>query len=50
MMNRILNPIIVFTLHVNNIGMYVFLQSELGGIGRFQTTGTSTFCYIIGDK
>jgi len=49
-MNRILNPRIVFTSHVNNIGMYVFLQSELGGIGRFQTSGTNTLRYIIGDK
>lgn len=49
-MNRILNPRIVFTTHVNNIGMYVFLQSELGGIGRFQTSGTNTLRYIIGDK
>ena len=49
-MNRILNPRIVFTSHVNNIGMYTFLQSELGGIGRFQTSGTSTLRYIIGDK
>ena len=29
-LNRILNPRIVFTSHVNNIGMYAFLQSELG--------------------
>ena len=49
-MNRILNPRIVFTSHVSNIGMYAFLQSELGGIGRFQTSGTSTLRYIIGDK
>jgi hypothetical protein len=49
-MNRILNPRIVFTTHVNNVGMYVFLQSELGGIGRFQTSGTNTLRYIIGDK
>ena len=49
-MNRILNPRIVFTSHVNNIGMYAYLQSELGGIGRFQTSGNSTLRYIIGDK
>lgn len=49
-MNRILNPRIVFTSHVNNIGMFAFLQSELGGIGRIQTSGTSTLRYIIGDK
>ena len=49
-MNRILNPRLVFTSHVNNISMYAFLQSELGGIGRFQISGTSTLRYIIGDK
>lgn len=49
-MNRILNPRIVFTSHVNNIGMYAYLQSKLGGIGRFQTSGTNTLRYIIGDK
>ena len=49
-MNRILNPRIVFTSHVNNIGMYAYIQSELGGIGRFQTSGNSTLRYIIGDK
>ena len=49
-MNRILNPRLVFTSHVNNISMYAFLQSELGGIGRFQISGTSTVRYIIGDK
>lgn len=40
----------MFTSHVNNIGMYAFLQLELGGIGRFQISGTSTLRYIIGDK
>jgi len=34
-LNRVLNPRIVFTSHINNIGLYAFLQFELGGIGRF---------------
>jgi hypothetical protein len=47
-LNRILNPRIVFTSHVNNLGMYAFIQSELGNIGRFQISG-NTIRYIIGD-
>lgn len=47
-LNRILNPRIVFTSHVNNLGMYAFIQSELGNIGRFQLSG-NTIRYIIGD-
>lgn len=35
-LNRVLNPRIVFTSHINNLGMYTFIQSELGNIGRFQ--------------
>ena len=48
-LNRILNPRIVFTSHKNNLGMYTFLQSELGNIGRFQSTGDNIIRYIIGD-
>lgn len=48
-LNRVLNPRIVFTSHINNIGLYAFLQFELGGIGRFQITGNNTLRYIIGD-
>jgi len=48
-LNRILNPRIVFTSHINNSGLYACIQSELGGIGRFQLTGTNTLRYIIGD-
>ena len=48
-LNRILNPRIVFTSHINNFGLYSYIQSELGGIGRFQLTGTNTLRYIIGD-
>ena len=36
-LNRILNPRRIFTSHINNLGMYAFIQSELGNIGRFQT-------------
>jgi LAGLIDADG endonuclease len=50
-LNRILNPRIVFTAHINNLALYAFIQSELGGIGRFQITGnnSNTLRYIIGD-
>jgi hypothetical protein len=47
--NRILNPRIVFTSHINNLGLYTYIQSELGNIGRFQITGDNTLRYIIGD-
>ena len=52
-LNRILNPRIVFTSHINNIGMYAYIQSELGNIGRFQgasSSGENILRYIIGDK
>jgi len=49
-LNRILNPRIVFTSHIDNLGLFAFIQSELGGIGRFQLSGKSTLRYIIGDK
>jgi len=49
-LNRILNPRIVFTSHINNIGMYTFIQSELGNRGRFQKSGENILRYIIGDK
>lgn len=49
-LNRVLNPRIVFTSHKNNLGMYTFIQSELGNIGRFQTSGDNAIRYIIGDK
>lgn len=48
-LNRILNPRIVFTSHINNIQMYVYLQARLGGIGRFQSSGNNVVRYIIGD-
>lgn len=48
-MNRILNPRIVFRSHINNLGLYGYLQSQLGGIGRFQKTGNNVIRYIIGD-
>ena len=49
-LNRVLNPRIVFTSHINNLGMYLFLQSELGNIGRFQRSSENVLRYIIGDK
>jgi hypothetical protein len=48
-LNRVLNPRIVLTSHINNIGLYAFLQSQLGGIGRFQLSNKNTIRYIIGD-
>ncbi len=50
-LNRILNPRIIFTSHINNLGLYAYIQNELGGIGRFQVTGQSQSAlrYIIGD-
>ena len=48
-LNRILNPRIVFTSHINNIELYVYIQSKLEGIGRFQLVNQNTFRYIIGD-
>lgn len=49
-LNRVLNPRIVFTSHINNLGMYAFIQSELGHAGRFQISGQNVLRYIIGDK
>jgi hypothetical protein len=48
-LNRILNPRIVFTSHINDIGLYAYIQSKLGGIGRFQLIGNNKIRYIIGD-
>jgi hypothetical protein len=49
-LNRVLNPRIVFTSHIHNIGMYSYIQKELGGIGRFQKSGDNVLRYIIGDR
>jgi Cytochrome c oxidase subunit III/LAGLIDADG endonuclease len=48
-LNRVLNPRIVFTSHVNNIELYVYIQTMLGGVGRFQLVNNNTIRYIIGD-
>lgn len=48
-LNRVLNPRIIFTSHISNLGLHAFIQSELGNIGRFQVTGSNTLRYIIGD-
>ena len=47
-LNRILNPRIVFTGHINDIELYKFVQYKLNGIGRFQFTN-NVLRYIIGD-
>jgi hypothetical protein len=49
-LNRVLNPRIVFTSHIKNLGLYAFLQSHLENKGRFQLSGDNTLRYIIGDK
>lgn len=49
-LNRVLNPRIVFTSHISNLGLYALIQSKLGNIGRFQMIGNNTIRYIIGDK
>jgi len=48
-LNRVLNPRIVFTSHIENLGSYAYIQSQLGGIGRFQLYGNNVLRYIIGD-
>jgi hypothetical protein len=48
-LNRVLNPRIIFTSHINNLGLYAYIQSQLGGIGRIQFSGNKTIRYIIGD-
>lgn len=48
-LNRVLNPRIVFTSHINNIELYVYIQYMLNGKGRFQKVNDNTIRYIIGD-
>ena len=48
-LNRVLNPIIIFTSHINIIELYICIQSALGGIGRFQLVNNNIIRYIIGD-
>jgi hypothetical protein len=48
-LKRVLNPRITFTCHINNIGMYAFLQKELGHIGRFQKGTNNVLRFIISD-
>jgi LAGLIDADG endonuclease/Cytochrome c oxidase subunit III len=45
-LNRILNPRIVFTSHINNLEMYLYIYNQLGG--RFQVRG-NTLRFIIGN-
>lgn len=47
-LNRILNPRIIFTSHINNLEMYLYIYNQLGNIGRFQLRG-NTLRFIIGD-
>ena len=48
-LNRVLNPRIVFTSHINNIELYVYIQYMLNGKGRFQKVNDNTIRFIIGD-
>jgi hypothetical protein len=48
-LNRVLNPRIVFTSHMNNIELFVYIQSKLNGKGRFQKINNNTIRFIIGD-
>ena len=47
-LNRVLNPRFVFTFHKKNLKLYKLIQSELGGIGRFQSKDRDVLRYIIG--
>lgn len=47
-LNRILNPRITFTSHINNLEMYLYIHNQLGNNGRFQVTG-NILRFIIGD-
>uniref|UniRef100_UPI00211419BC hypothetical protein n=1 Tax=Aspergillus sclerotioniger TaxID=319627 RepID=UPI00211419BC len=46
---RILNPRIVFTSHINNIELFVYIQTMLKQKGRFQKVNENCIRYIIGD-
>lgn len=45
-----LNPSIIFTSHINNLALYAYIQSELGGIDHFQVVNHNILIYTIGDK
>ncbi len=47
-LNRVLNPRITFTSHINNLEMYLYIHNQLDNIGRFQVTG-NILRFIIGD-
>ena len=47
-LNRVLNPKIVFTSHINNLEMYLYIHNQLGNIGRFQETG-NILRFIVSD-
>jgi LAGLIDADG endonuclease len=47
-LNRVLNPRIEFTSHVNNLEMYLKFQNHLGNMGRFLVAG-NVLRYVIGD-
>jgi len=47
-LNRVLNPRITFTSHINNLEMYLYIHNQLDNIGRFQVT-ENILRFIIGD-
>jgi hypothetical protein len=48
-LNRILNPRIIFTGDIKDIELYKIIRSELNDLGRIQITG-NIVRYIIGDR
>ncbi len=48
-LNRILNPRIIFTGNIKDIELYKNIRSELNDLGRIQVTG-NIVKYIIGDR
>jgi hypothetical protein len=47
-LNRVLNPRITFTSHINNLELFLYIHNQLGNIGRFKVTG-NILRFIIGD-
>ncbi len=47
-LNRVLNPRITFTSHINNLEMYLYIHNQLDNIGRFQIT-ENILRFIISD-
>jgi hypothetical protein len=48
-LNRVLNPRIVFSSYINNIELYAYIQYMLQGKNCFQKVNDNAIRYIIGD-